>query len=115
MGVFRRGFAALLAHPAFQPHFGVVSDWRTVREAPDSEFVREFVMQLETASQRGVFVGPWATVLSKAALAVYGMGRMTELLTETARFDYAMFTDPDAAVDWVVRLSKHEPAGGAPI
>ena len=93
-------FERVLSHPQFEPDFGIVSDRRALTMTPRADFVRAFIESVAASASAGRFRGRWATVVAPSELAVYGMGRMTELLGDQHRLVYRVFTEIDEALRW---------------
>lgn len=98
--LWREAFERVMQHPDFEPGFGVISDRRSLTRSPNADFVRGVVGLLSTYSASGRFFGRFATVVEPSQLAVFGMGRMTEILGEQESIQFRVFTDLALAVDW---------------
>jgi hypothetical protein len=102
--------AALLADAAFGHEFGVVSDWRAVREPPSREFVQQ---AMEYASTVPPMAGVrWAAVMPAGAASAAGDPAGATALA--GGFSYRVFTDFDRAVGWAGRTDAADKAPGAP-
>ncbi len=100
---------ALLRDPRFGPALGVVADRRAVATAPSSEYIRRVATFGQTHAQlHGI---PWAVVVSSAeaaTMAAFG----AKLVGWAATSQQVVFTDLDAARDWVrQRTAERKPPG----
>ena len=102
---WKQHFEKVLVDPRFRPDFGIISDWRGLREAPTNSFVEEFLEALQQARARKQFSGRWATVVSTAHPAVFGVGRMTEMRAELKGLEYRIYRDLQRAVLWASRAA----------
>lgn len=101
--VCQQAFAALLAHPAFRPEFGVVSDWRRATAETAPHFDRDFLAALAKLQSDGSLRGRWASVVPARAQMVdlYRAGRTIEILGRPLGLRYDVFVNYDDAVTWV--------------
>jgi hypothetical protein len=114
LDVWRTWFERVLGHPDFEPDFGIVSDRRALTVSPDATFVRGFIGVVSGVAGAGRFHGRWATVVAPRQVGVYGMGRMTEILSEPHPVEYRVFTDLDEAVAWASRPDPRPSAAPLP-
>jgi hypothetical protein len=88
----------LLNAKDFRPGFSVVSDWRELIGAPDSNFVHTAVSVLEQAHRRGI--RRWASVIPADSPLAYGVGRMVEIEADIHGFSYRVFREYSEALAW---------------
>jgi hypothetical protein len=90
----------LFADPDFEIGFNFLSDRRFLDRARSSTYVRAALDFLNLyADQLGTC--KWATVVSTTA--AYGMGRMSQILSEDMNIRIEVFTDKDEARNWLLR------------
>ncbi len=88
-----------LADPEYSPEVRVVSD-RRASTAPDSGFIHKIARMVGERPE--IFRRhPVAIVVSGANAAAFGMGRMQEMLSESAQVRVRTFYDYDLAVAWL--------------
>jgi hypothetical protein len=99
-----QGFAALLHHKQFQPHIGVVSDWRRASAPAAPNFERSFFRALARLQSNGA-LGRWGAVVPASAqmVSLYGVGRTIEILGRAKGLQYEVFLDFKAALLWAAR------------
>jgi hypothetical protein len=89
----------ILADPSRPAEFGLLSDWRSAPDAPDTRFVNDFLESLKAWSTKGL--RKWATVIRVDSIASYGMGRMVEIRADANGNAYRVFRDYDTAIAWL--------------
>jgi hypothetical protein len=94
---FTATLALLIRNASYRPRLPILSDRRDA-SAPPSAFVRQLVRFVDGHDVlRGT---PVAIVVGTTA--GYGMGRMQEMLAESAHLVVRTFTDHGQAVDWLL-------------
>jgi hypothetical protein len=98
--VWRQTMLAVFAHPEFETGFNFLSDRRSAAEARSSEYLRA---ALDFIKRHDNEIGSckWATVVS--TIAAFGMGRMTQILSENLRIKVEVFKDMDQAIYWLLQ------------
>ncbi len=90
---------AVIADPAFRPGFDFYGDRRGVKDVPTAAFVAGAALYLKRRPE--IFSGRcWAVVTESPA--GYGMARMGQARSESAGVDVGVFTDADAALNWLL-------------
>lgn len=104
--VWKKTMLAILADPGFDANFNFFSDRRFSEQVRSPGFIRSALHFLKThAKEMGNC--KWATVVSKAA--AYGMGRMSQFLSEGSNIKIEVFTDVDEALQWLLEDNdKHK-------
>jgi hypothetical protein len=103
--VWEKTLLAIFADPDFETGFNFLSDRRFSDQARSPGFIRSILHFLKSHSTE---MGncKWATVVSKAA--AYGMGQMSQTLSEGSNIKIEVFTDIDEARQWLLKDSKIE-------
>jgi hypothetical protein len=101
--VWRQIMLAVFADPDFETGFNFLSDRRPAVEARSSEYLRAALSFLKYHKDE---LGncKWATVVS--TMAAFGMGRMTQILSENLGIRVEVFKDIDEAIDWLLQDDK---------
>jgi hypothetical protein len=94
---------AVFADPDFETGFNFLSDRRSAAEARSSEYLRAALSFLKYHDKK-LGSCKWATVVS--TIAAFGMGRMTQILSENLRIQVEVFKDMDQALVWLLRDEK---------
>ena len=92
---------AVLGDPGFLTGMAFVSDRRRLIEAPSTAMIRQMAAyEYDHREQFGTC--RWAVVTDQAALAEFGMARMSQAVLEggDSRIELRPFTDMDKAVQW---------------
>jgi hypothetical protein len=90
---------ALFADPDFETGFNFLSDRRASDKARSSTYLRAALDFLKAYSNQ-LGTCKWATVVSTTA--AYGMGRMSQILSEDMNIRIEVFTDIDEARNWLI-------------
>lgn len=97
--VWKKTLLAIFADPDFETNFNFFSDRRFSKEVRSPGFIRSALHFLKShAGEMGTC--KWATVVSKAA--AYGMGRMSQFLSEGSNIKIEVFTDINEALQWLL-------------
>jgi hypothetical protein len=103
--------STVMADPAFEPGFSILSDWRAAVAPPDPQLMEALVDSIRVLIAEGV--RRWATVIPGTPVA-FGMGRMAELLAEVREVPIRVFQDYDEALSWVCSDERSDHAGSKP-
>jgi hypothetical protein len=88
----------IVVDPAYEPGFSFLVDRRQVGP-PSTEYVRRLVAFVE--ANQGAFVGSrWALVAPSPVL--FGMGRMSQLLSAKLPISVEVFGDVESAEAWLL-------------
>jgi hypothetical protein len=98
--VWRQTMLAVFADPDFETGFNFLSDRRSAVEARSSDYLRSALDFLK-AHDNEIGSCKWATVVS--TIAAFGMGRMTQILSENLRIRVEVFKDIDPAIYWLLQ------------
>ena len=90
----------VFAHPEFEAGFGIVSDRRSVQQAPLSAVMNDVIRFLVDAAGARRFVGRFATVLQPADPITFALWTRLEELGKNAGLDLCIFTNFDEAIRW---------------
>jgi hypothetical protein len=101
--VWQHTMLAIFADPEFETGFHFLSDRRSAAEARSSDYLRAALDFLK-AHDREIGNCKWATVVS--TIVAFGMGRMTQILSEKLRLQIEVFKDIDEARAWLMRDEK---------
>jgi hypothetical protein len=97
--LWKRTMLTILADPDYDTNFNFFSDRRFSEQVRSPGFIRSALHFLKShAKEMGTC--KWATVVSKAA--AYGMGRMSQFLSEGSNITIEVFTDIDEARRWLL-------------
>jgi hypothetical protein len=98
--VWRKTMLTVFADQEFETGFNFLSDRRSAAEARSSEYLRS---ALDFLKKHDNEIGSckWATVVS--TIAAFGMGRMTQILSENLRIEVEVFKDLEQALYWLLR------------
>jgi hypothetical protein len=107
---WRATMREVFADPAYRPGFRFLGDRRGVRETPRVSYVESVVEFLESHAQR-LEGGRWANLVPAGDRAMFGMGHMIDLMTES-RVPLAVrtFDDHAAAMAWLNERGPDSPA-----
>jgi hypothetical protein len=94
---WREAVAAALRDEAYQHGFDFLID-RRFAQAPSEAFARAVAVFI--SAHIGEF-GPARVAIVVSSEAGYGMGRIQQVLNETAGLESRAFTSQDAAADWL--------------
>jgi hypothetical protein len=98
--VWRQTLLAVFADPEFETGFNFLSDRRSASEARSSEYLRAALSFLKY-HEKEMGNCKWATVVS--TMAAFGMGRMTQILSEKLQVRIEVFKDIDEAREWLLQ------------
>jgi hypothetical protein len=98
--VWRQTMLAVFADSEFETGFNFLSDRRSASKARSSEYLKA---ALDFLKQHATEMGncKWATVVS--TLVAFGMGRMTQTLSEDSSIRIELFKDINRAVYWLMQ------------
>ncbi len=97
--VWKETMLSIFADTNFEAGFNFFSDRRFAQQVRSPGFIRSALHFLKShANEMGNC--KWATVVSKAA--AYGMGRMSQFLSEGLNIKIEVFTDIDEARQWLL-------------
>jgi hypothetical protein len=103
--LWRQTLLAVFADPDFETGFNFLSDRRSAVEARSSDYLRAALSFLKYHDNE-LGTCKWATVVS--TMAAFGMGRMTQILSENLRIRVEVFKDIDEARDWLLQSQNEE-------
>ena len=96
--LWRQTMLAIFADPEFETGFHFLSDRRSATEARSSDYLKSALSFLKYY-EKEMGRCKWATVVS--TMTAFGMGRMTQILSENLSVRIEVFKDIDEAVDWL--------------
>lgn len=96
--VWRQTMLAIFADSDFETGFNFLSDRRSASEARSSDYLRAALSFLKY-HEKELGKCKWATVV--ATMAAFGMGRMTQILSEKLNVQIEVFKNIDEALDWL--------------
>jgi hypothetical protein len=98
--IWQQTLLAVFSDPDFETGFNFLSDRQSASEARSAYFLRAALDFLK-AHAREMGSCKWATVVS--TIAAYGMGRMTQILSEDSNIEIGIFRDIDEARNWLLQ------------
>jgi hypothetical protein len=98
--IWQQTLLAVFSDPDFETGFNFLSDRQSASEARSTYFLRAALDFLK-AHAREMGICKWATVVS--TIAAYGMGRMTQILSEDSNIEIGIFKDIDEARNWLLQ------------
>jgi hypothetical protein len=97
--VWRQTMLAVFADPDFETGFNFLSDRRSAAEARSSDYLKAALSFLRLHDNE-MGSCKWATVVS--TIVAFGMGRMTQILSENLQIRVEVFKDIDQAIYWLL-------------
>jgi hypothetical protein len=98
--LWRQTLLAVFADPEFETGFNFLSDRRPASEARSSDYLKAALSFLKY-HENELGRCKWATVVS--TMAAFGMGRMTQILSENLSVQIEVFKDIEEARDWLLQ------------
>jgi hypothetical protein len=98
--LWRQTLLAVFADPEFETGFNFLSDRRSASEARSADYLKAALSFLKY-HENEIGKCKWATVVS--TMAAFGMGRMSQLLSENLSTRIEVFKDIDEAIDWLLQ------------
>lgn len=103
--LWRQTMLTIFANPEFETGFHFLSDRRSASEARSPDYLKSALNFLRY-HENEMGHCKWATVVS--TMAAFGMGRMTQILSENLSVRIEVFKDIDEAVDWLLEKQADE-------
>jgi hypothetical protein len=103
--VWQQTMLAVFADSEFETGFNFLSDHRSAAEARSSDYLRAALNFLKRHDNE-IGSCKWATVVS--TIAAFGMGRMTQILSENLSMQIEVFKDMDQAIYWLLQDSVED-------
>jgi hypothetical protein len=98
--LWRQTLLAVFADPEFETGFNFLSDRRSASEARSADYLKAALSFLKY-HENEMGKCKWATIVS--TMAAFGMGRMSQLLSENLSTRIEVFKDIDEAIDWLLQ------------
>jgi hypothetical protein len=110
---WRATMREVFADPAYRTGFNFLGDRRAVRKTPRVSYVESVVEFL--ASQASRLEGArWANLVPSGDRAMFGMGHMVDLMTESrVPLTVRTFDDHAAAMAWLSEVGGVSPQAGS--